>query len=1013
MIENSDFNDLVLGVAANALTALFAHAGRKGKEILGQKEKLKAALKADTSLESLLRRTITGFAKGELDAKSDESERLRVFLHSPDAEAFVRQVFSWQLTQSAPTRIEALRTEFVLSLSLFLGKQQAEDVSTGKALFDTLLAVCENALTAAIDLGLLSAHEAKSVVRHRLILDELSSIQKNLAFLKKPRHAGLTTIHEFEEKYRQQVGNRHGYIVPPHFDAARKIPIEDLYVCSDFAIVSKRKSEQSREINFEQFESAVYRAVVLGNPGSGKSTLTSKLCSDLSQNYDKRLLAGRQVTPILVILRDYGAEKDAQKCSILQFIERTANSKYQVASPEGAFEYLLLNGRAFVSFDGLDELLDTRDRQEISADIESFCNLYPSVPVLVTSREVGYEQAPLDGRKFEVFRISEFDDNQVGGYAKKWFAADQDLTAEQQRQKVSAFLEESQTVPDLRSNPLMLALMCNIYRGENYIPRNRAEVYEKCAVMLFERWDKGRGILVPLPFEAHINPAMKFLAHWIYSDPRLQAGVTEKNLIGKAADYLCTWRFEDREEARRAAQEFIDFCRGRAWVFTDTGSTKQGDSLYQFTHRTFLEYFTAAHLIRTRATPDSLGAILLPKIAKREWDVVAQLAFQLKNKDVEGAGDKLLKLVLRKASRSRNGKVWNLLSFAARSLEFMVPTPKTTRDIANACLTQFFSRAKGQKDWQEEPEEAVYALLRTAFENRSVVASVLIETLQKFVQSQSEQQCLFGLEFVLNLSLLQFSARRSAKSFRPEEWDFWITVEQAVFEAAGPKVEKLASQTCGLAYDCWQRGKIPITKFIQWHGFEALFRQRSYSVFPRRMNWSVAESLVYRYASGPVPELGTSADSLKTSAEIGKFVLHATQPLFREVISAQRQDSWFFEDRRFVHPRLTTKKREFDSDVFFGLFCLMGCWLEQVEARTTLVKMLDRLARSEWWYILESLDLDTPVNIRLKADIPDKLQPWLDAHKLQPEQQEFVCRWVRKELNLVDRKGHGRIGLTA
>ncbi len=656
MIENQVFRGLVIGVAANALTSIFALAGRKGKEMLNDKEELRKFLEADASLERILTRALTDFAKTGGAPRDVDSERLKVFLHSPDVEAMFRQMYSCRLSESTSNRVEALEAEFLLSLSLFVGQPEASLSNVGKQLFSHLMEVCERSLSVSIDRGVLSAHEAKSVARHRLILDELAGIQKNLAFLKRPPKAEIGEILEFEEKYRQQVAGRHGYIVPPHFDAARKLPIDDLYVCSDFTAIGKRKREQAREINFEQFESELYRAVVLGNPGSGKSRLSLKLCHSFSGNYDQRSLGGRRVTTVLVVLRDYGAEKKAQKCSIVQFIERTANAKYQVAPPEGAFEYLLLNGRAFIIFDGLDELLETNYRQEISADIESFCDLYPSVPVLVTSRGVGYEQAPLDPRKFEVFRLSEFDQNQVLEYANKWFAADKDLTPDQQTQKAASFLEESQSVPDLRSNPLMLALMCNIYRGESYIPRNRPEVYEKCAIMLFERWDKGRGILVPLPFEAHINPAMKFLAHWIYSDAKLQAGVSEHNLVGKATDYLCTWRFEDKEEARRAAQEFIDFCRGRAWVFTDTGTTKQGESLYQFTHRTFLEYFTAAHLIRTHVTPKELGKVLLPKIVKREWDVVSQLAFQLQNKNVEGAGDDLLRLLLKEAAGSRNSR---------------------------------------------------------------------------------------------------------------------------------------------------------------------------------------------------------------------------------------------------------------------------------------------------------------------------------------------------------------------
>ena len=208
-----------------------------------------------------------------------------------------------------------------------------------------------------------------------------------------------------------------------------------------------------------------------------------------------------------------------------------------------------------------------------------------------------------------------------------------------------AFLEESQIVPDLRSNPLMLALMCNIYLGENYILNNSPDVYEKCATMLFDRWDKGRGIRVPSSVEeiqAHIRPTMMYLAYWIYSNEALQGGVTERNLIKKAAEYLYEKRFEDIDEAENAAKRFIDFCRGRAWVFTDIGTTKEGENLYQFTHRTFLEYFTAAHLVRINSTPNKLREILFPKIAKREWDVVAQLAFQIQNRNVESAADELL-----------------------------------------------------------------------------------------------------------------------------------------------------------------------------------------------------------------------------------------------------------------------------------------------------------------------------------------------------------------------------------
>ena len=353
----------------------------------------------------------------------------------------------------------------------------------------------------AIDKGFLSAHEARSAARARLIIDELAAIKAKVKFLSGKDQPDIQEIEEYESKLREQVANRHAHIVPPHFDARRRIPIDDLYVTPNLASAKQAPRQRPQHMEFTQDDltSFLYRAVLLGSPGSGKSSLANKICHDVALNYAQRPLGSRRVTPVLVILREYGSVRKERRLSILQFIEELSNATYQIAAPNGAVEYLLRSGRLFIVFDGLDELLDTSYRQQVSEDVESFCALYPSVPVLVTSREVGYEQAPLNQREFQPLHILPFEQHQIEEYVNKWFATDQELTKGQQEDKGRTFLKESRSVPDLRNNPLMLALMCNIYRGENYIPRNRPDVYEKCAIMLFEKWDKSRGINVPLP----------------------------------------------------------------------------------------------------------------------------------------------------------------------------------------------------------------------------------------------------------------------------------------------------------------------------------------------------------------------------------------------------------------------------------------------------------------------------------------------------------------------------------
>ncbi|MCP4669558.1 MAG: NACHT domain-containing protein, partial [Deltaproteobacteria bacterium] len=743
---------IVCGVIANGLTALLAFMGRKTGELLTGKE-LRKKLKLDeTALKPILEKAVTKVAD-TVDLKGPgKMEEVSLFLHSPEVETMVRQIFSFRLSmknEKKDNSLELIRKEFLTHFALFMGMEEEALAASADFFMDALLKGADEALSLAIDMGILSAHEAKSALRHQVIVDELDSIKKNLDFLCAKTCPSVKAILEFEEKYREQVEVRHGQISPPSFQGISKRPIDELYVCPSFFKPPTGQENKGKTLKYKDFISTSYRTVILGNPGGGKSTFTQKLSHDLAVRYSKRLFGGRLVTPVLVILRDYGASKAKKECSILQFIESKSNSSYQLTPPKGAFEYLFLNGRAVVIFDGLDELLDTSYRREISGDIEAFCNLYPSVPVLVTSREVGYEQAPLDVKRFETYRLATFDNEQVKEYVQKWFSLVPDLGKEEQRQKAESFMDESESVSDLRDNPLLLALMCNIYRGETYIPRNRAEVYEKCALMLFDRWDKHRGIRKQLPFEAHIRPVLNYLAHWIYCDKKLQNGVTDKMLVGKTSEYLCKELFDDKYEARQAAGEFIEFCRGRAWVFTDTGTTGDGESLFQFAHRTFLEYFTAEFLAKKYASPGKLKRILFPRIAKREWDIVAQLAFQVINNNIDGAGNELLRFIMKEVKKNEDGEKWNYLLFAARTLGFLVPSPEVIRELSTeileSCLRAGLKNLSNPKE-NDRVLAPLRALLVSSGENWLRIAKTVEMVLVKKINGKNDGEAMIALE---------------------------------------------------------------------------------------------------------------------------------------------------------------------------------------------------------------------------------------------------------------------------
>ncbi len=984
---------IIASLIANGLTELTRHLF---PELFARDDgaALSVVLPPDPDLDTILRKAVVRVAKSAQVQDPKQSDKLTLFLISPDAESIVRQIYGIYMIPARDSKKEPmLRAEFASSMGLFLGQDPRSISEVANQLFDSLCEGCERALNRAIEQGVLSAHEAKSEFRHRLILDELSAIERNLEFLQRADKPDLDEVLKFEQKYRDQVVNRHGFITPPNVDVARKIPIKDICVAPSLIHDPTGRSKQPTEMTYGDFLSRLYRGVLLGNPGGGKSTLAGKLCHDVASEYKKRLVGGRLLTPIIVILRDYGVAKKERGCSIADFMMTVANSTYQLPPPTKAFEYMLLNGRAIVIFDGLDELLDTRDRQEVSGDIESFCTLYPSVPVLVTSREVGYDQAPLDEDRFLIFRLAPFDHRQVKEYVDKWFGADMDLTKDQKERKAKTFLEESDVVSDLRSNPLMLALMCNIYRGENYIPRNRPDVYEKCALMLFEKWDKGRGIVVPLPFEAHINPAMKFLAHWLYCDQKLQGGVTEEQLVRKATEYLCDRRFEDPIEAESASRNFIDFCTGRAWVFTDMGTTKGGEKLYQFTHRTFLEYFTAAHLVRTNATPKQLSDALLPKVERQEWDVVAQLAFQLQNKQSEGAGDELLQIVLSRAATSGEEERWNLYSFAARCLEFMVPSPKLTREIVSFCVNEVFARApKPDAAKIHEPTELIGSLLSATNENHGPISDCLEKLLVGRARSLPPEEAAAALEVG---GLLAWCLDRVKRRHLSAVYQEWYGVSGRICQECTTRIQELAPKYFSVCAIGYMRRMISIESLMERYGFDGLFYGCTFKMFPSTILTPIGYQPIYPFIMERDAAVSLKERSDELSA-IGARLLEARLPWLGREAEGRSGQFWFPSLRDENPPK---RGDDLNSSALFAVFGIFAVAMEIELRRGDFAELLESIKESRAWLIDRVRCILTS---RFTGGDLAAVNKEIESGAFTAKQAELILAWAGRKIDFIE-----------
>lgn len=637
-----------------------------------------------------------------LAALGSEAVTLLGYLDSPDFAAVVTQLrFDRHLGQVAQDQLyQGLRLAGLTDRLLD---------RTAELLHRVVVAACDEMC------GPASWH---SQVSNKDIVRAGADTSRMLARLR-----SLAGFHTFIAHMRGQVAKLHNSIRLPHIGVSRAVPYDQLYVRADLDPAEPRLGVPGD------------RTVILGDPGAGKSTLAARFAHHVATDDTGRV-------PFLVVLREFTGTFAQGGHDLLHYLEAVCRAPYNVQPPDDGVEYLLRTGRAVVVLDGLDELVQTEMRRRTVALVEAFAHMYPLVPILVTAREIGYGDAPLDQELFARSKIRDFERHQVQEYVRRWFALDDATSPADKERLAAAFLRDSEPIPELRSNPLMLALLCAMYSSDRYLPRNLAQVYERCALMLFEQWDAKRGIELPLNFHGRLRGAVQFLAWRMFTAPESGKAQSRTRIVRMLTEYL-EHKLDDHDEARAAAEHFLTYCTGRSWILTDVGATET-EPQYGFTHRTFMEYFAAEYLVRTHRTAEALWATLRPNIA--QWDVVAQIAVQLHDRNNEGGADELLAVALDNSG----------VDFAARSLHYLMPSNRTIRAITAAAVDRSAAVSVEQRLAPPEntsitTDNALLACMRDSLPaNRAIIEQTVADRLTTLVYEGVP-----GAVLVLDLGLIR------------------------------------------------------------------------------------------------------------------------------------------------------------------------------------------------------------------------------------------------------------------
>ncbi|MDG4879201.1 hypothetical protein P9273_29410 [Mesorhizobium sp. WSM4935] len=673
--------EMALGVASNilfdairrpfqALTAELRRKDRVNKALTDrQSVRPSGAQQSEKALHDLTR--IIGNSHGNLD------ENVSEFLRELKKTVIPEALANCALSGASPESLFAPFDEFYSRFS---------DLHfTSRQLFDGLFAACVERVDAVEDAALLEIIRAQ----HHELLEKVNQVRSSLQMQGKAGPLSYSEIRDARVKVARSIDAANRYTTVETLQGTKKLRLRNLAIhgrltpLSPAEIASAKIGYSDQSIGYITFRRQFDRAVILGDPGGGKSTLTQMLCNDLAslivledsnpgrKEYDPQELK----VPLRIVLRSFEA-RQRQDPSYTFFDYLRDDLIVALENDDGLagrfLQVTLAMGAAILIFDGLDEVLEVGERRNIVGLIEQFAEIYAGCPVLVTSRLVGYRDAPLC-EDFEVFGLARFSPEEVSKYCAKSIRAVSGESLKVAAEKSKEFLRQTSKIGgDLRENPLMLGLMVQIfvYRGD--VPSNRPEVYKECATLMFEKWDGRRDIVVQkVPRDdMELLDVFGYVASRTFGDAANEEGVSKQWLTQELRTHFEDW-YVDRASAHRAAKSLVDFLTGRAWVMSEVGS-----GTFKFTHRTFLEYFFARNLISLSSSISELVLErLIPHVIKNEWVVISHLALHMAvfrdSGKARQAGEGILTL-LSESSIFPADQELPLLEFVAGALDYLI-----------------------------------------------------------------------------------------------------------------------------------------------------------------------------------------------------------------------------------------------------------------------------------------------------------------------------------------------------
>lgn len=375
------------------------------------------------------------------------------------------------------------------------------------------------------------------------------------------------------------------------------------------------------------------RLVLLGNPGSGKSTFVRQLVVRLAQARLQQaelppgwstmplplFMTLHELAPALAALALDGLSAAEQRRHLVDAMRQQWSAlltEFRAAAFADKLDEALESGDVLLVFDGLDEVAE-RLRPRVRQAVRAVCQRYPQIQqVIITCRIRSYVSDAVFS-EFTPHTLAPFAAEKIQRFIQAWYQAGVVLQRLDQAKANAAAADLQQAVRDqqlqeLAENPLLLTTMAIIHQREVGLLRERVRLYTLAVQVLLSRWQMRKGASDAAPFSPQLTALLKddltlrrILEQLAYRAHQQQAQGADEAALARGE--LLTLLEEGAYLGSTAlAAEFLDYIDHRAGLLVGRGSsdTKAAGShpqLYSFPHRTFQEYLAGCQMVQGRS----------------------------------------------------------------------------------------------------------------------------------------------------------------------------------------------------------------------------------------------------------------------------------------------------------------------------------------------------------------------------------------------------------------------------